>query len=386
MSDRMIYADNAATTPLSQGVLEEMISFMNQTYANPSSIYKSARNARTAVENARDRIAAVFGCSAAEIFFTSGGTESDNWAIKGTAELMSKQGKNHIITTAIEHPAVLNSCRYLEKQGFRVTYLPINKNGLVSPEQIAHEICDKTALVSVMYVNNEIGTIMPITEIARICHEKKVYFHTDAVQAAGNIPIDISQLGADMLSISGHKLHAPKGVGLLYIRKGITLPPLIHGGAQEKGMRAGTENTAAIIGLARACEEHCTNVTERAERITKMRNYIVDKILEKTPKAQLNGSREYRTCGNINISFEGTESESLVMLLDMKGICASGGSACASGSLEPSHVITALGNSPEAAKGSLRLTIDETLSYEDADYIIDTVAVTVERIRKMRGW
>ncbi|MCM1522950.1 MAG: cysteine desulfurase NifS [Ruminococcus sp.] len=383
MAERFIYADNSATTAVSESVLREMTPYFTEQYGNPSSIYKLGRNAGHAVENARERIAGAFGCNPKEIYFTSGGSEADNWAITETALRLAEKGKKHIVTTAFEHHAVLHTCKTLEKQGFEVTYLPVGREGLVTAEQVKNAVRDDTALVTVMYANNEIGTVLPIPEIAQVCREKGVLFHTDAVQAIGNVPINVKEQGIDMMSMSGHKIHAQKGIGFLYVRTGVALPNLIHGGAQEKGRRAGTENVPAIVGLAKAVEEATADIQGKRERISRLRDRIIDGILSQVPAARLNGSREKRLAGNINISFLGVEGESLLLLLDMNGICASSGSACTSGSLDPSHVLLSLGLPHEVAHGSLRLSIADPLTEEDADYIIKTVVNVVERIRGM---
>ncbi len=383
MPDRLIYADNAATTCVSQSVLNAMLPYFTENYGNPSSIYKPGRNAGRAVLAARERIAGVLGCTEREIYFTSGGSESDNWAIKSAAEAMSANGKRHIVTSAFEHHAVLNTCRYLEKHGFEVTYLPVGEKGIIDPKQAAEAVRSDTALVTVMLANNEIGTIQPVAQIAKICRERGVLIHTDAVQAIGNIPVDLKELGVDMLSASGHKIHAQKGIGFLYVRSGVDLPQFIHGGAQERGMRAGTENVPAIAGLAQAVEDSCADISGRSERTARLRNRITDGILSGVPASRLNGDKTRRLCGNINISFLGVEGESLLLLLDMNGICASSGSACTSGSPDPSHVLLSLGLPQEIAHGSLRLSIDESLTDEDADYIIETVKSSVARIRAM---
>jgi cysteine desulfurase len=327
-------------------------------------------------------VAKAIGADPIEIIFTSCGSESDNWAIKGTAEQMAKKGKKHIITSVIEHHAVLHTTEYLEKQGFDVTYIPVDDKGLINAEDVRNAIREDTALVTIMYANNEIGTIQPIDEIAAICKEKKVLFHTDAVQAVGHVEIDVHKQGIDMLSLSGHKIHAQKGIGALYVRKGVVLPNLIHGGGQERRKRAGTENVPAIVGLGAAMEIACSNIKEKAEIVTAKRNRIIDGLLT-IPYTRLNGDREKRLPGNLNISFEGIEGESLLLMLDMFGICASSGSACTSGSLDPSHVLLSIGLKHEIAHGSLRLSIEENLTDEDVDYIIETVPVVAERLRAM---
>ena len=379
---RFIYADNAATTAVSEEVLSAMLPHFRTAFGNASSIYKLGRDAQKAVETAREKVAAALGAEPREIFFTSCGSESDNWAIKGTAELMAKKGKKHIITSVFEHHAVLHTCEYLEKKGFEVTYIPVSDKGLIDPEDIRKAIREDTALVTIMYANNEIGTIQPIEEIAAICKEKKVIFHTDAVQAVGHVDIDVHKQGIDMLSLSGHKIHAQKGIGALYIRKGLTLPNLIHGGGQERGKRAGTENVPAIVGLGVAIEAATRNIAEKNAVILPRRNRLIDEIL-KLPYTRLNGDRDKRLPGNLNISFEGIEGESLLLMLDMYGICGSSGSACTSGSLDPSHVLLSIGLKHEIAHGSLRLSIEEDVTDEDVDYIIEVIPKVVERLRSM---
>ena len=382
MEKKFIYADNAATTAVSEEVLNAMLPHFTKAYGNASSIYKLGRDAQKDVEKAREKVAKAIGAEPGEIFFTSCGSESDNWAIKGVAENMAKKGKKHIITSVFEHHAVLHTCQYLEKHGFEVTYIPVSSDGFVNPEDIKNAIREDTALVTIMYANNEIGTIQPIEEIAEICKEKKVIFHTDAVQAVGHVEIDVKKQGIDMLSLSGHKIHAQKGIGALYVRKGITLPNLIHGGAQERNKRAGTENVPAIVGLGVAIESATKNISEKAEIITPRRNRLIDGIL-KLPYTRLNGDRNKRLPGNLNISIEGIEGESLLLMLDLNGICASSGSACTSGSLDPSHVLLAIGLKHEVAHGSLRLSIEEDVTDEDVDYILEVIPKVVERLRSM---
>lgn len=382
MEKRFIYADNAATTAVSEEVLNAMMPYFTQAYGNASSIYKLGRDAQRDIEFAREKVAKSVGADPNEIYFTSCGSESDNWAVKGTAERLSAKGKKHIITSAIEHHAILHTTEYLEKNGFEVTYVPVDEKGLIDPENVRKAIREDTALVSIMYANNEIGTIQPIDEIAAICKEKKVLFHTDAVQAVGHIDIDVHKQGIDMMSISGHKIHAQKGIGALYVRKGVALPNLIHGGGQERSKRAGTENVPAIVGLGVATEIACKNIPEKNAYVTERRNRIIDELL-KIPYTRLNGDRDKRLPGNVNISFEGIEGESLLLMLDMYGICASSGSACTSGSLDPSHVLLAIGLKHEVAHGSLRLSIEENITDEDVDYIIKTVPVVAERLRAM---
>lgn len=382
MEKRFIYADNAATTAVSEEVLQAMLPHFRIAFGNASSIYKLGRDAQRDVEDARAKVAKAIGAEPREIFFTSCGSESDNWAIKGIAENLAKRGKKHIVTSVFEHHAVLHTCEYLEKKGFEVTYVPVSDKGLIDPEDVRNAIRDDTALVTIMYANNEIGTIQPIEEIAAICKEKKVIFHTDAVQALGHVDIDVKKQGIDMLSLSGHKIHAQKGIGALYVRKGIVLPNLIHGGAQERNKRAGTENVPAIVGLGVAIETATKNIAERNAVIVPRRNRLIDGIL-KLPYTRLNGDRDKRLPGNLNISIEGIEGESLLLMLDQYGICASSGSACTSGSLDPSHVLLAIGLKHEVAHGSLRLSIEENVTDEDVDYILEVIPKIVERLRSM---
>lgn len=378
----LIYADNAATTPVSKSVFEAMKPFYTDFYGNPSSIYSIGREAKKPLELARETVAACLGALPNEIFFTSGGSESDNWAIKGVAHEQAKKGKKHIITSAFEHHAVLHTCQSLEKEGFEVTYLDVHHDGLVRPEELEAAIRKDTALVTIMYANNEIGTIQQIAEIGAICKKHGVLFHTDAVQAVGNVHIHVHEQNIDLLSLSGHKIHAPKGVGALYIRNGIKLPNLIDGGAQERGRRAGTENVAGIVGLSVAIKEACNTIDERAERLTKMRDRLIDGVL-KIERSRLNGDRVKRLPGNVNFCFEGIEGESLLLMLDLKGVCSSSGSACTSGSLDPSHVLLAIGLPHEIAHGSLRLSFSEQNTEEDIDYILDILPKIVERLRSM---
>lgn len=379
---RFIYADNAATTPVSKSVLEAMEPFYTNFYGNPSSLYSVGREAKRPLELAREAVADCLGALPNEIFFTSGGSESDNWAIKGVAYEKAKKGKKHIITSTFEHHAVLHSCEELEKQGFEVTYLDVHSDGLVRPEELEAAIREDTALVTIMYANNEIGTIQPIAEIGAICKKHGVTFHTDAVQAVGNVHINVNEQNIDLLSLTGHKFHAPKGVGALYIRKGIKIPNLIDGGAQERGRRAGTENVAGIVGLSVALKEACSNIDERTKRLTKMRDRLIDGAL-KMERSRVNGDRVKRLPGNVNMCFEGIEGEALLLMLDLKGICASSGSACTSGSLDPSHVLLAIGLPHEIAHGSLRLSFSEQNTEEDIDYILEVLPKVVERLRSM---
>jgi cysteine desulfurase len=379
---RFIYADNAATTSVSKSVLDAMEPFYTQYYGNPSSLYSLGREAKKPLELARETVATCLGALPNEIFFTSGGSEADNWALKGVAHEQAKKGKKHIITSTFEHHAILHSCDSLEKEGFEITYLNVHKDGLVRPEELESAIREDTAIVSIMYANNEIGTIQPIPEIAAICKKHGVIFHTDAVQAAGIIPIDVNKQNIDLLSLSGHKFHAPKGVGVLYIRKGIKMANLIDGGAQERGRRAGTENVAGIVGLSVALKQACDTIDERTQRLTKMRDRLFDGAL-KIDRSRVNGDRVNRLPGNVNMCFEGIEGESLLLMLDLKGVCASSGSACTSGSLEPSHVLLSIGLPAEIAHGSLRLTFGDQNTEEDIDYILDVLPKIVERLRSM---
>lgn len=382
MEKRFVYADNSATTKISKEVLDAMMPYLTEGYGNPSSIYKLGRDSKRAIETAREKCAAALGCSPSEIYFTGGGSESDNWALIGTAHKLAPTGKKHIITTAVEHHAILHTCAALEKEGFEVTYLPVDSEGKISLTELENAIRPDTALVSIMYANNEIGVINPISEIGKICRKKGVLFHTDAVQAVGNVPINVTEQSIDMLSLSGHKIHAQKGVGILYIRKGINLPNLINGGGQERSKRAGTENVPAIVGLGVALENAVSDIPGKIEKVSKMRDRLIDGLL-KIERTRLNGSRTDRLCGNVNISVEGVEGESLLLSLDLKGICASSGSACTSGSLDPSHVLLALGLPHEVAHGSLRLSISDETTDEDIDYILEVVPEVVERLRSM---
>lgn len=379
---RKVYLDNAATTALSPKVLEKMMPYLTDTYGNASSPHSFGQNARIGVEHAREQVARAINADPSEIVFTGCGTESDNTVLFGVAERYAKKG-DHIITTNVEHHAILHSCAALEKKGIKVTYLPVDKDGLVTPEQVRDAITDKTILVSVMFANNEVGTIMPIPEIAAVCHEKGVLFHTDAVQAAGHIPIDVKAMGIDMLSISGHKFHGPKGVGVLYERKGIRLPSYIIGGEQEKGRRAGTENVAGIVGLGEALELAVTNMSETSARMTRMRDRLIEGIEATIPEVKLNGHRTKRLPNNVNFSIKYIEGESILLMLDMAGIAASSGSACTSGSLDPSHVLLALGLTHEVAHGSVRMTLGDDTTDEDIDYVLETLPKVAHRLRAM---
>lgn len=377
-----IYADNAATTALSPEVLQDMMPYLTTVYGNPSSMYSIGSEAQKAVELARVDVAEAINALPREIFFTSGGSESDNWAIKGVARALKAKGKNHIITSAFEHHAVLHTCDALKKEGFEITLLDVHSDGLVRPEELEAAIKDTTALVSIMYANNEIGTIQPIEELGAVCHRHGVLFHTDAVQAMGNVPIDVKKQNIDLLSMTAHKLHGPKGCGALYIRQGVRPQILIDGGAQERGMRAGTENVAGIVGLASAVKRAKATMEQRTERLTKLRSRLIDS-LSKIERSRLNGDREKRLPGNINMCFEGIEGEALLLRLDLMGICASSGSACTSGSLDPSHVLLAIGLPHEIAHGSLRLSFSDETTEEDIDYIAKCVPQVVNTLRSM---
>ncbi|HOQ07819.1 MAG TPA: cysteine desulfurase NifS [Clostridiales bacterium] len=382
MSTRNIYLDHAATTPVKPEVLEAMLPWFTENYGNPSTVYSIGRTSKKAIEEARETVARIIGAEPREIFFTGSGTEADNWAIKGAAYANMKKGK-HIITTSIEHHAVLHTCQYLESEGFEVTYLPVDEYGLVTPEQVEAAIRPDTILISIMFANNEIGTIQPIAEIGKIAREKGICFHTDAVQAMGNIRINVSELNVDMLSMSAHKFYGPKGVGALYIRKGVKLTSFMHGGAQERGRRASTENVPGIVGLAKALELADKNMDEYNKKLTALRDRTIAEIEKKIPFVRLNGHREKRLPGNVNFSFEFIEGESLLLMLDLKGIAASSGSACTSGSLDPSHVLLAIGLPHEKAHGSLRLTFGEENTDEDVDYLMEVLPEIVQRLREM---
>ena len=379
---RFIYADNAETTKVSEEVFEAMRPYFCEQYGNPSSLYAFGQKSREAVENARAQVAKAINAQPDEIFFTSCGSEADNWAIKGIAELMAAKGKQHLITTKFEHHAVLHVMQRLEKSGFEVTYLDVHSDGLVRADEVRAAIRPDTALVSVMYANNEIGTIQPIAEIGAVCRKAGVYFHTDAVQAIGHVHIDVKAQNIDMLAMSGHKFHAPKGVGALYIRKGIRFKNLIDGGAQESNRRAGTENVASIVGLGRAIEIAVSDIDGKAERVARLRDRLIDSAL-KIERSRLNGDRKKRLPGNINMCFEGVEGESLLLWMDLNGICCSSGSACTSGSLDPSHVLLAIGLPHEIAHGSLRLSLGEDITEEEVDYIAGKLPEIITYLRNM---
>lgn len=380
--EKIIYMDNAATTSVSKAAFNAMVPFYETHFGNPSSIYSIGQTAKNAIEDARKTVALCLGAKINEIFFTSCGSESDNWAIKGVAHAMLKKGKNHIITSKFEHHAVLHTVKALEKEGFSVTYLDVHEDGIVRVGELEQAITNKTALVTIMYANNEIGTIQPIREIGAICRKHKVLFHTDAVQAAGNIKIDVNEQNIDLLSISGHKFHGPKGVGVLFIRNGVSIERLIEGGAQERGQRAGTENVAGIVGLSTALKIACDNMPQRNANLIAMRDKLIENLL-KIKHSRLNGHRTKRLPGNVNLSFSGIEGESLLLMLNANGICASSGSACTSGSLDPSHVLLAIGLPHEIAHGSLRLSLSDENSMDDVDYILEILPPIIDKLRSM---
>ncbi len=376
-----VYMDNAATTPVSPAVLEKMLPYFSECYGNANSIHSTGLDARKALNAARKKVAAALNCNPEEVYFTSGGSESDNWALKGVAFANRKKG-NHIITSAIEHHAILHTCEWLEKQGFEITYVPVDADGLVNPADVEAAITDKTILISIMAANNEIGTIEPIEEIAKIAHAHHVLFHTDAVQAIGAIPVDVRAIGCDLLSLSGHKFHGPKGVGALYIKQGTRIDNLIHGGAQERGRRASTENVAGIVGMAEAIELATANIPEKATRISALRDQLIDGLTT-LPYVRLNGHRTKRLPGNVNVSVRFIEGESLLLRLDLAGVAASSGSACTSGSLDPSHVLLAIGLPHEIAHGSLRLSLSDTTTQEEVDYVLSVLPGIIEYLRDM---
>ena len=380
--EKLIYLDNAATTATRPQVLEAMLPYFGEYYGNAASIYRFAGKSTKAVDEARRTVADALGAKKGEIYFTGGGSESDNWALKATAFAKKEKG-NHIITSKIEHHAILHTCQFLEQNGFEVTYLDVDESGLVQPEKLEQAIREDTILVSIMFANNEIGTIQPIAELAEITHKHGALFHTDAVQAFCHVPIDVNELEIDMLSASGHKFGGPKGVGIMYLRDTVKIGSFIHGGAQERGKRAGTHNTPGIVGFAKAVELATANMEESARKETELRDYLIDGILAKVPYTRLNGHRTKRLSNNANFSFRFIEGESLLILLDQQGICGSSGSACTSGSLDPSHVLLAIGLPHEIAHGSLRLTLSAETTKEEIDYTIETVAKIVERLRSM---
>ncbi|MGN1307141.1 MAG: cysteine desulfurase NifS [Faecousia sp.] len=377
-----IYADNAATTRMSQAAIQAMLPYFDTVYGNPSSLHSAGQRANEALTGARERIAKLLGCQAKEIYFTSGGSEADNQALLSAARLGQRKGKKHIVSTAFEHHAVLHMLKRLEQEGFEVTLLDVHENGIVSPEEVAAAIRPDTCLVTVMYANNEIGTVQPIAEIGKVCRERGVLFHTDAVQAAGHLHIDVKAQNIDLLSLSAHKFHGPKGIGALYAKQGILLTNLIEGGAQERGRRAGTENLPAIMGMTAALEEAVEGIDRNTARLTALRDRLIQG-LSKIEHCALNGDAKQRLPGNVNFCFEGIEGESLLLLLDDRGICASSGSACTSGSLDPSHVLLAIGRPHEVAHGSLRLSLGEDTTEEEIDYLIKTVTEVVDYLRRM---
>ncbi len=379
---KTVYVDNAATTAMSDAAVGAMTEYFQNVYGNPSSLHTVGQIAKEALETARERVAKCINATAREIYFTSGGSEADNQAIRSAALLGANRGKKHIITTAFEHHAVLHTLKKLEKEGFEVTYLPVGESGLVTAEQVAEAIREDTALVTIMYANNEVGTVQPIAKIGKLCRERRVTFHTDAVQAVGHIPVDVVADNIDMLSVSAHKFHGPKGVGFLYCRKGVVLKNLIEGGAQERNRRAGTENLAGINGMTVALEEAVANLSKNMQKLTRLRDKLIAG-LKKIPYSKLNGDKACRLPANVNMCFEGIEGESLLLLLDQKGICASSGSACTSGSLDPSHVLLALGLPHEVAHGSLRLSLSEYNTEEEVDYIIAEVPKVVDYLRNI---
>jgi cysteine desulfurase len=382
MGNKTIYLDHAATTYVKPEVFEAMKPYFLEYFGNASSIYSIGRESKKAVEEAREKVAKAIGAQPREIYFTGSGSEADNWALKGIAAANKKKG-NHIITSVIEHPAILNTCKYLESEGFEVTYLPVDEDGLISLEDVRNSIKDTTILISIMFANNEIGTVQQIQEIGAIAREKGVLFHTDAVQAVGNIPIDVEKLNVDLLSLSAHKFYGPKGIGALYIRKGVKISSLIHGGQQERGKRASTENIPSIVGLGKAIELATENMEEYNNKLINLREKTIEGLMAKVPYIKLNGHRTQRLPGNVNFSFQFIEGESLLLMLDMKGICGSSGSACSSGSLDPSHVLLAIGLSHEIAHGSLRLSFGDENTEEDVEYLLEEIPKIVSRLRDM---
>lgn len=380
--ERLIYLDNAATTKTAPEVVDAMLPYFTEHYGNPSSVYGFAAANKEVVASQREVIAGALGAAPNEIYFTAGGSESDNWALIAAAEAYGAKGK-HIITSKIEHHAILNTCEYLEKRGFEITYLDVDENGIVNLAQLRQAIREDTILISVMYANNEIGTIQPIQEIGAIAREHGILFHTDAVQAFGQIPINVDACYIDMLSASGHKLNGPKGIGFLYIRKGVKIRSFIHGGAQERRRRAGTENVPGIVGFGKAVERAVSTMEERTAKEIEMRDYLIQRIETEIPFCRLNGDRQKRLPNNVNFSFQFIEGESLLIMLDMKGICASSGSACTSGSLDPSHVLLAIGLPHEIAHGSLRMTLNEEITKEDLDYVVDSLKEIIQNLRNM---
>lgn len=382
MEKRIIYLDNAATTPMDSEVLESMLPFMREQYGNPSAIYSMGSSAKKAVNQAKRRIAAILNAKQEEIFFTAGGTEADNWALKMVMETYRYKGR-HLITTAIEHHAILHTCRYLETQGVEVTYLGVDEDGVIDLEELKQAIRPDTVLISVMFANNEVGTVEPIREIGEIARERGILFHTDAVQAFGQVPIDTEEMHIDLLSASGHKINGPKGVGFLYIRSGLELHSMLHGGAQESGRRAGTENVPGIVGMAVAAQKAADNMKTKGAAEMKLQDYLIDKIEREIPYCRLNGHRTKRLPGNVNFSFRFIQGESLVLMLDRKGICTSSGSACTSGELNPSHVLLALGRNEEEAEGALRITLSEKNSMEEMEFVVECLKEAVQKLRSI---
>ena len=382
MEKRIIYLDNAATTPMDSEVLESMLPFMREQYGNPSAIYSMGSSAKKTVNQAKRRIAAILNAKQEEIFFTAGGTEADNWALKMVMETYRYKGR-HLITTAIEHHAILHTCRYLETQGVEVTYLGVDEDGVIDLEELKQAIRPDTVLISVMFANNEVGTVEPIREIGEIARERGILFHTDAVQAFGQVPIDTEEMHIDLLSASGHKINGPKGVGFLYIRSGLELHSMLHGGAQESGRRAGTENVPGIAGMAVAAQKAADNMKTKGAAEMKLQDYLIDKIEREIPYCRLNGHRTKRLPGNVNFSFRFIQGESLVLMLDRKGICASSGSACTSGELNPSHVLLALGRNEEEAEGALRITLSEKNSMEEMEFVVECLKEAVQKLRSI---
>ncbi len=388
---RNVYLDYSATTPVKEEVLKEMIPYFTEKFGNPSSLYDKGLEAKAAVDHAREQLADLINADPKEIYFTAGGTEADNWSLMGVADKLKDKG-NHIITTKIEHHAILHSCEFLEKHGYEVTYLGIDKNGRISLEELENAITDKTILISVMMVNNEIGTVQPIKEIGKIAKAHKIIFHTDAVQALGNVPIDVKDMGIDLMSMSSHKIYGPKGEGALFMRKGLRISNYIHGGAQENSKRAGTENLTGIVGFGKAAELARINFDKHVQHCSELRNYLVDRILKEIPDTQLNGTMEGRHPGNANITFKFIEGESILLLLNQFGISVSTGSACSSKSLEPSHVLVALGVPVEMIHGTVRFTVGDFTTKEDIDYVIEKLKIIVEKLRALspinaeKGW
>ena len=382
MEKRIVYLDNAATTKVRPEVVETMIPFFTENYGNASAIYSVGANAKEALTDARAKVADLIGANTDEIYFTAGGSEADNWALKATAELLKDKGK-HIITSKIEHHAILHTCEYLEKNGFEVTYLDVDEDGIVSPEAVEKAIRPDTILVSIMFANNEIGTIEPIKEIGEVVHKHGIYFHTDAVQAFGQVHINVDEMNIDMLSASGHKLYGPKGIGMLYIRKGVKIKSFVHGGAQERKRRAGTENIPGIAGFGKACEIAKATLDERIKKESELRDYLIGRLENEIPYTKINGSRTNRLPNNVNACFRFIEGESMLIMLDGKGICGSSGSACTSGSLDPSHVLLAIGLPHEIAHGSLRLTLSYETTKEEIDYTVDELKKIIETLRAM---